>query len=37
VHPPRSAAEGEEVVRAKLRKVHEELVEKFRALEEEYR
>lgn len=30
-------AEGEEAVRAKLRRVNEELVEKFRALEEEYR
>ena len=34
---PVCAAEGEETVRAKLRKVNEELVEKFRALEEEFR
>jgi hypothetical protein len=31
------AAEGEEVVRAKLRAVGEELTERFRALEEEFR
>lgn len=31
------AAEGEENVRRKLRTVHDELVERFRQLEEEYR
>lgn len=31
------AAEGEEVLRRKLRAVNEELVERFRQLEEEFR
>jgi hypothetical protein len=31
------AAEGEDAVRGKLRAVNEELVERFRALEEEFR
>lgn len=31
------AAEGEEMVRRKMRGVHEELVERFRQLEEEFR
>jgi hypothetical protein len=32
-----STAEGEDAVRGKLRAVNEELVERFRALEEEFR
>lgn len=36
-HPCSPAAEGEDTVRHKLRSLHEELVERFRQLEEEFR
>lgn len=36
-HGCAAAAEGEDAVRAKLRAINEELVERFRTLEEEFR